>query len=189
MLMNYKKIKALKYSIMFLIVVASVLSCDCSSSKKNPPPPSPEAIQEKRIEARRDFLEKERESIEAYQKDYNLEMERTGTGLYYTITKKSGDTILVETEDWVEYAYKIYSLQGELLYSSDDLGIVTLKVDKMDTEIGVHEALKLMALGDEGLFILPSHLAFGVAGDMNKVQPMTPLVYEIIILNIKKSKS
>ena len=187
--MNYKKIKVLKYPIMLLVLVASVISCDCTSSKKNPSVPTPEAIQENRIEARRDFLQKERESIEAYQKDYNLEMERTGTGLYYVITKESGDSVHIETEDWVEYAYKIYSLQGELLYSSDDLGIVTIKVDKMESEIGVHEALKLMALGDEGLFILPSHLAFGVAGDMNKVQPMTPLVYEIIILNIKKSKS
>ena len=187
--MNYKKIKALKYSIMLLVLVASVISCDCTSTKKNSSAPSPETIQENRIEARRDFLQKERESIEAYQKDNNLEMERTGTGLYYVLMKQSGDTILIETEDWVEYAYKISSLQGELLYSSDDLGIVTIKVDKMDTEIGVHEALKLMALGDEGLFILPSHLAFGVAGDLNKVPPMTPLVYEIIILNIKKSKS
>lgn len=145
--------------------------------------------EEERMEVQRDFLRKERESIDAYIKDRDLKVERTGSGMYYAITKDSLAPEMVETEDRVEYSYNIYMLNGSLLFSSDESGNGTLTIDKEDAEIGLHESLKKLGLGDEGLFILPSHLAFGVAGDQNRVPPKTALVYELKIVKIQKSKS
>ena len=110
-------------------------------------------------------------------------------GLYYKILKDAPGTDSIKSGDVVEYAYNIYSLDGNLLYSSEGTGTASLKIDKQEAEIGLHEALKLLGLGDEGLFILPSHLAFGVAGNQDKVPPMTPLRYELKVINIQKSKS
>lgn len=187
--MNYKTHFSLKLPIYIMILVISVISCDCTSKNSRAEYPRETPVETNRIEARKDFLQKERESIEAYQKDYDLEMTRTGTGLYYKITEDAPGEEVVESNDVVEYAYNISTLHGTLLYSSEELGTATLKIDRQDSEIGLHEALKILGLGDEGLFILPSHLAFGVAGDQNKVPPMTPLVYELKIINIQKSKS
>jgi FKBP-type peptidyl-prolyl cis-trans isomerase len=180
-----------KYKLPFYVVIVaiSMLSCECSSRNGQQPYPDQNSVESNRIEARRDFLKKERESIEAYQKDNNLSLQRTGTGLYYTITNDAPGTDSIVSNDVVEYAYNISSLDGELLYSSEASGTATLKIDKQEAEIGLHEALKLLGLGDEGLFILPSHLAFGVAGNQDKVPPMTPLRYELKVINIQKSKS
>ena len=187
--MNYKMRSRYKLPFYIVILVVSALSCECSSRSGQQEYPNETPTETNRIEARRDFLKKERESIEAYQKDNNLELTRTGMGLYYKILKDAPGTDSIETGDVVEYAYNISSLDGNLLYSSEGSGTASLKIDKQEAEIGLHEALKLLGLGDEGLFILPSHLAFGVAGNQDKVPPMTPLRYELKVINIQKSKS
>lgn len=145
--------------------------------------------EEERMEVQRDFLRKERESIDAYIKDRNLKVERTGLGMYYTLIKDSSAAEMVETEDVVEYEYDISMLNGSVLFTSKQLGNGRIKIDKQDAEIGLHESLKKLGLGDKGLFILPSHLAFGVAGDQDRVPPKTALVYELKVVKIQKSKS
>lgn len=188
---DYKTLTNLKYIFYILVLFVSAISCECSSRKgQNDVQNQPEVSSENdRIEARRDFLKKERESIEAYIKDRKLKMQATGTGMYYTLLEDDPNPEQVESLDYVEFSYKIWLMNGTLLYSSEESGNEIVKVDRQDREIGLHEALKKLGLGDKGLFILPSHLAFGVAGDQNKVPPMTPLVYEIKVINIKKSKS
>lgn len=175
-----------------LIGITVLVSCECGSgheASRQKVDTTRQGRPEERINATRNFLEKERKSIEAYKKDRDLDMERTGTGLHYMILKNSGDTTSVHSRDIVKFNYDIYLMTGELLYSSRDSGPRTLRIDKEDAVMGLHESLKMLNLGDKGRFILPSHLAFGVGGDQNKVPPMTPLVYELEIVNIQKSKS
>ena len=187
---TFLKNKTLRISIYLFIVGFAVISCQCSSKQSNGEDHQHSPMTEdEQVEVQRDFLRKERESIEAYIKDRNLTMERTGMGLYYTILEDSSATEHVETEDIVEYEYDIALLNGSLLFTSRQSGNGQLKIDKQDAEIGLHESLKKLGLGDKGLFILPSHLAFGVAGDQNRVPPKTALVYELKVVKIQKSKS
>lgn len=172
-------------------VLVSCLSCQCSgqeSQKKTQHQRDFEKIRNQRMQAEREFLEKERKSIETYIKDRGLEVERTGTGLYYQILEDSASDVKVESEDEVVFQYDIYLLNGTLIYSSEENSPEALVIDRENAEIGIHEALKKLGLGDKGLFILPSHLAFGVAGDQEKVPPKTALAYEIKVLKINKSK-
>ena len=171
-----------------LIGLAAMVSCECSTTRESPPAPESTRNNDN-IQAQKDFLERERESIDAYIKDRDLKVTRTGTGLYYEILVDSAFGEPAATGDIVEYEYDIYLMNGSLLYSSEEDGPKSLKVDKEDAELGVHESLKLLGVGDKGLFILPSHLAFGVGGDQYRVPPKTPLVYELKINNINKSKS
>ncbi len=182
---NCKRFNFLKKSTLFILLVSSLLGCQCGNSKKetNQRPPTD---QENRFDAQRDFLEKERTAIESYGKDRQLKLQRTGTGLYYSILKDSAAGENAQYEDFVEYEYEIQLLNGKILYSSKNSGNGSLRIEKQDGEIGLHEALKLMGEGDEGLFILPSHLAFGVGGDQQKIPPRTPLVYELKIIDIQK---
>lgn len=174
---------------LFGLVFSILMSCQCSNSQSPTDAPlSRNDIEQRRIEAQKEFLKKERASISAYMKDRGLDLNRTGTGLYYELSKDSiGEKI--ETGDDVTFEYDMFLMNGRLLYSSSTDGNRKLLVDREDAEIGIHEILKLMSVGDEGLFILPSHLAFGVAGDQVKIPPKTALVYELKILNVNKSKS
>ena len=167
----------------------TAIAMGCSGQQEDSSRRSSQEVQEQRIKARREFLKKERTSIKAYIKDRDLEMKRTGTGMHYQILNDSSAEATVEPKDVVTYEYRIYMMNGNLLYSSKQVGAASLKIDRQDAEQGLHEALKLLGLGDRGRFILPSHLAFGVAGDQQKVPPMTALVYELKVVDIEKSKS
>jgi len=183
----YRSLKISSYIGLILIVL---LSCECGTSQgtENPELNKPRS-RNQQIEDTRSFLERERESIQAYIKDRDLEMVRSGTGLYFQLLEDSTATESVTPNDVVEFEYDVYLMNGQLLYSSAEKGNRVLKIDREDAVIGLHESLKLLKLGDKGRFILPSHLAYGVAGDQNLVPPMTPLVYEIKVVKIQKSKS
>jgi FKBP-type peptidyl-prolyl cis-trans isomerase FkpA len=174
---------------MIIISCVALCGCQCGSSDvgtKNPVTKA-EQTREQQIENQRDFLKKERQSIEGYMEDRGLNFERTGMGLYYYISKDSLAGGNAAVGDEVLFDYSISLLNGVELYTSERNGPRKLRVDKQDAEIGLHEALKLLGVGDEGLFILPSHLAFGVAGDQNKVPPVTALTYKLKILKLEKS--
>ena len=186
---NYAENRPFRLTALLLLCASALVSCECSTSKEQVKEQETQATITDNIQAQKDFLQKERESIDAYIQDRNLNMERTGTGLYYEILEDSSDVGLIQTGDVVDFEYDIYLMNGTLIYSSDEDGNRRLKVDKEDAELGVHESLKLLGLGDKGRFILPSHLAFGVGGDQNRVPPKTALVYELKVININKSKS
>ncbi|MGB0978711.1 MAG: FKBP-type peptidyl-prolyl cis-trans isomerase, partial [Croceimicrobium sp.] len=92
---------------------------------------------------------------------------------------------VAQSGDLVSYSYEISMLNGSILYESKAEKPAQLLIDRQDAEIGLHDALKLMRVGDKGFFILPSHRAFGVAGDQNKVPPFTALVYKLEVLEIQ----
>lgn len=193
----YKKInlkKPISKLAAVLLTLQVLVACQCSAQEEQKASTEKEQksqrnTQEERMAARRNFLQKERKSIASYINDRNLEMERTGTGLHYEMLQDSAAALSIAEKDIVTYTYKIFNLRGNLLYSSQAGGAEKLKIDRQDAVLGLHEALKLMGLGDSARFILPSHLAYGVAGDQNKVPPMTALVYELKVLNIEKSKA
>jgi len=149
---------------------------------------APQSQHESSIEVHRKFIENEKKSIQDYISDRDLDLERNGTGIYYQIEADTSidESVKVASGDDVKYHYKISLLNGTQLYSSAADKPAILRIDKEDAEIGLHDALKLMSLGDKGLFILPSHRAFGVSGDQNKVPPFTALVYDLEIVDIQK---
>ena len=171
-----------------LLFILSLASC-----KQSPDGPDSQLLiqeprrekRENNIEAHRQFLQKEIESIKAYIKDRNLELKRNGTGIHYQIDGERGEGPLAESGDLVRYYYEISLLNGSVLYKSKENEAAELLIDRQDAEIGLHDALKLMRVGDKGFFILPSHRAFGVAGDQNKVPPFTALVYKLEVLEIQ----
>jgi FKBP-type peptidyl-prolyl cis-trans isomerase FkpA len=52
-----------------------------------------------------------------------------------------------------------------------------------EIESGIHKAVQFMKKGDKALILIPSHLAHGLLGDMNKIPPQTPIIYDIYILD------
>lgn len=175
------------------ILSLTFLSLVLAACHNGPASPEPDQLfqernqnpRENNIEAHRRFLKQEIESIKAYIEERDLDLQRNGTGIHYAIDGEKAQGPVAQSGDLVSYSYEISMLNGSILYESKAEKPAQLLIDRQDAEIGLHDALKLMRVGDKGFFILPSHRAFGVAGDQNKVPPFTALVYKLEVLEIQ----
>lgn len=91
-------------------------------------------------------------------------------------------------EDTVSFMYEISDLNNEILYSYDELGLVTYTIDKENLESGLQNGLKMMRERDEVMFLFPSYNALGILGDKEKVGMNQPLIYKVKLINIKLNK-
>lgn len=112
------------------------------------------------------------------------DMTETGSGLQIWIYKE-GDGPTPQPEDFAEIEYEITLLSGELCYKTEENEYEEVRVDRSDIETGVQEALKLMRVGDEAKLIVPSHLAHGLLGDLDKIPPLRSLVIDLKLIGIK----
>ena len=114
-------------------------------------------------------------------------MVETGSGLQIYIYEK-GDVDTTHSPrpgNIVEIEYEIKLLDGTLCDKTEDDEYVDLLVDRSDIESGVQEAIKLLKIDDRAKLIVPSHLGHGLMGDRNKIPPLTTLVIDIHLLEIK----
>lgn len=130
--------------------------------------------------ANRYLVREEREMINDYISRQGLIMTETGTGLRYRIVKQ-GDTALIKTKDIVSMEYEVRLLDGEVIYSSKEFGQKVFVVGRGGVESGLEEALLHLHKGDVAEIILPSHLAFGLLGDGDRIPPKSALVYKVKI--------
>jgi len=118
------------------------------------------------------------EYIQTYIDTLKWEMSESNTGIFYKIySRGSNDTIRTGAE--VGIWQKVSTLEIPPFKTSLLEGNKIVHVDNDVSEAGVHQALKMMCMGDSGIFIIPSHLAYGLTGLTNQVQPNTPLLYSI----------
>ena len=134
------------------------------------------------IEGNKKILNWESEEIELFIKRYHWQMERTGTGLYIQILQQGSGDKFVEG-DKVNIEYQTFLLSGEKIYDSKEDGIKTFTVDKSEEITGLHEAVKMLSPGATARLVIPTHLAYGVAGDGNKINGRLPIA---MIIHIQK---
>lgn len=162
-----------------LILILALVSCTTAQTEgsKDQVPKSAEEVM---IERNREQLRLERENIEKFIKQNDFVMQRTGSGLYYMDVKQAPlPAIAIKEGDDIEYAYRISLLDGSPIRNSEDDGTRQIIVGKDQVEIGLHEAFLMMAVGQRTLFIFPSHLAHGFAGNTDNVPPGSTLIYEL----------
>jgi FKBP-type peptidyl-prolyl cis-trans isomerase FkpA len=147
----------------------------------------PVTIKEDLIKTHQNLHRQEEQDIDAYAKRRNLNMKISGTGLRYLILK-DGEGEKAVKGDLVTVNYRVELLDGTLCYSSDKKGVQTFTVEKDQVESGIHEGIKLLAQGGKAKFILPSHLAYGLTGDQDKIPPQSPVVYDIELIEILKNE-
>jgi len=126
------------------------------------------------------IVELENEEIELFLKRYKWNMKLTGTGLRYEITKK-GNGKNFEKGESVLLEYSMGLLNGEKLYNSNDYGVKRLAVEKSEEIAALHEVVQLMNRGSEARMVIPSHLAYGAAGDGNKITPYQTIIMKITV--------
>jgi FKBP-type peptidyl-prolyl cis-trans isomerase len=133
----------------------------------------------------KEIANEENMSIELFIDQHEkLNFVSTGSGLRYAFIKK-GEGIQAGTGMKAEVRFKIELLDGTLCYQSELDKNDYVKIDKEDIESGVQEGLKLMHEGDKCKFIIPSHLAHGLLGDMDKIPPLSVIVVDIELIALK----
>ena len=132
--------------------------------------------------ANRYLLNEEEEDIENYVKRHGLTMTSTGTGLRYVILKQ-GSGQKIEKGETVTLEYELYSIAGDLIYSSENDGVKSFVVGEGAVESGLDEAMTYLHRGDVAKLIIPFHLGYGLHGDDDKIPEYATLVYTIKVID------
>lgn len=107
---------------------------------------------------------------------------------YHYLSVNDSTSYTPKTDDLVVFNYDILTLDNDTIYSKEDIGVITYKVDKQELFQGLRDAIKLLKVNERATFLFPSSLAFGYHGDENKIGSNVPLKSTITILQIQKTK-
>jgi FKBP-type peptidyl-prolyl cis-trans isomerase FkpA len=176
-----------------LLVIYSVClfqACGSSNNKTSKQPDvNSKAFQDKLIDANKMYVKKESDEIDQYVKRKGWDMITTGTGLRYMIVKKGTGELAAADPAFNKFAkvkFQVSLLDGTICYSSDSTGTREFMIGQDDVETGLHEGIQYMHVGDKALFILPSHLAYGLMGDQRRIPPKSSVLYDIELLSLRK---
>ena len=146
-----------------------------------------DSIENMRIEAHRQFLTMERQEIEQFQRRMNWNMKRSGTGLHMQVFPVGTGNEKPTTGDLVSIRWRPMLLDGTQLNDSPGGDTLKWRVEQEEAiAIGMHEVVKKMRTGDSARLVLPSHLAYGVAGLQGKVPMRSALAGRIQLISVEK---
>jgi FKBP-type peptidyl-prolyl cis-trans isomerase len=166
------------------LLAAVLLFAGCGTGDNEKKPPGGPALKETLIRANKQFVRSQLSDIDAYIERKGYAMDSTGTGLRYRI-RPGGGGRRPDSTGTVTIAYRTELLDGRPCYDSDSLGPMTVSMDYGDVPPGLREGLFLMAEGDQALFILPAHLAYGLTGDHACIPPNAALVMQVKVEKIE----
>lgn len=167
---------------MALISICVLLS-GCAGQEEERMLPDHSFVHEAFVESNIYLIDIEDEAIDDFVERYGWEMHKSGSGLRYKINN-TGRGPRASYGDRVEIRYVVYLITGDPVYSSEDLGTKVFTVGRGGVESGIEEGILLMREGDQATFILPSHLAYGVPGDGDKIPRRASLVYEVELVKL-----
>jgi len=128
-------------------------------------------------------VNREEEDIDFFVKRYGWEMQKLGIGLRIQVLD-AGQGDLIKSEDVVTLKYTTLLLTGDTVYSSAKEGEKIFKVDKSEEIVGLHEAVKMMKKGGRARLVIPSFLAYGIAGDGVRIRGKASLAMQIEIVDV-----
>lgn len=172
--------------LMACLGLPALLAAGCSPSgtqKSDVQPNSPAAQRsEEVIDRRIRHLEAERADIDRFIAKEKTPYERTGSGMHYSVIERLSGT-KPKPGDRVSVSCSMSLLDGKLLFSASELGVLRWAVEREEIEpIGLHEAVQLLGRGDSARFVLPSHLAYGISGSQGKVPMASAVVIDLRLL-------
>lgn len=149
------------------------------------------SILKESVERNKALLAYEEELIrEIIRKDSNNTYRASGGGTWFHyITKNDTEEYYPQTDDLVTFRYNIISFENDTIYSEEELGTITYKVDKQDLFQGLRNGIKLLKEGESATFLIPSSMAYGYHGDKNKIGINVPIKTTITLLKIDKNSN
>jgi FKBP-type peptidyl-prolyl cis-trans isomerase len=174
----------------FLFIGLFVLPViSCSEEKKEIKKKDPEITKEMKedlIVTNKEWFIQEQANIDNYINRRQWKMEKTGTGIRYIIYK-AADTVnnpaaLPGQVAVVNFEVRLLENDSLCYESHDNSQWFLIEMDNVEN--GLHEAIQYLRKGDKAKIILPSYLAHGLAGDFDKIPPMSPVLYDIELVEL-----
>ncbi|MDP1621599.1 MAG: FKBP-type peptidyl-prolyl cis-trans isomerase [Bacteroidales bacterium] len=137
------------------------------------------------INYNREVVKTENQEIDDFIARYRWDMMKTQTGLRYMIYE-NGHGNHARQGDQVSIKYKINLLTGDLVFQSDTGSTVILEIGKRKVVSGLEEGILQMQQGDRAKLIVPSHLAYGLLGDMASIPAGATLVIDVELCTVNK---
>lgn len=171
----------------YFIIFLLILGCSKPQPRRPINPKASTTIFQDNIETAKKMAKYEDEKIlDFIRKDSLKVYQNSSNGFWYTYKNKNlTDTISPKTDDVVEIEYDIRDLNDSIIYSKEELGVKTYRVDKEDFISGIQKGIKLMKIGETITFVIPSYNAFGITGDGNKIEMNKTIKSNVKLINIK----
>lgn len=182
---NYKS--PMKNSLSFIFLVFCCTAC-INVAPRRPISQRTATVLSRTIEQKKELIAAENAFIESFMaKDTSVVYRTSPYGFWYFYNKKVQTTDRVPVKgDVVTFEYSISDLYNTIIYSKDELGIKNYTIDREDFIPALQEGLKLMKVGETVTFIIPSHRAFGLVGDGDKIAGNSTLKSKVTLINIKQ---
>lgn len=100
---------------------------------------------------------------------------------YYYESRNLTDSLTPKKGDIAFFDYEIKDLQGNIIYSQEELEPQIYKVDKQEIMMGLRDGIKLMRKTEKVNFLFTSHMGYGYHGDNNKIGTNQPLICTVTL--------
>ncbi|YCO56707.1 gliding motility-associated peptidyl-prolyl isomerase GldI [Psychroserpens sp. MEBiC05023] len=176
---------------MYRLIIILLLFASC----KAPEARQPEQVQsgsfyKESAERNKKLNQREQKRIEAIMAqnpEYDYQASETGFWYYYH-TKVEQEETNAGFGDIVNFDYDIKDLNGNTIYSQQELGNQNYAMDQEELFTGLREGLKLMKPNESVTFLFPSQKAFGYYGDKHKIGTNIPLMVKVTVNSITQNQ-
>jgi FKBP-type peptidyl-prolyl cis-trans isomerase len=127
------------------------------------------------------LVNKDLDIMRHFVKRKSWKMSFSDDGYFYEIFDE-GEQPKITDNRHVTCNYNITLLDGTHCYEVKNKVFIVGGSDEIS---GLHHAVKLLGKGGKARFIFPSHLAYGIQGDFNKIPSRAILVYNVHITEVK----
>ena len=159
-------------------------NASCNHPAKEKQSVSQDELKEPLIKANQEAVRTESIQIDDFISRHGWHMIETPTGLRYNVYVQ-GSGPQCKKGSIVTLLYSITLLTGDTVYSSRSDGPLIFEAGKGQVISGLEEAILFMRVGDRAKIIIPSHLAYGLIGDQNKINHKASLVYDLEFVGMK----
>ncbi|HOZ87614.1 MAG TPA: FKBP-type peptidyl-prolyl cis-trans isomerase [Bacteroidia bacterium] len=172
--------------ILFCLLTMGLGACENKDRQPQARSEKPDAekdkmIREQFVRVNRQVAQKESDEMDYYAKSHQMPFIKTPSGIRYFVYKPSAKGDSVKKDMQITMNFQIKLLDGTECYSSATEGPKTFIVAHDDLESGIHKGVQYLKRGDKAIFLIPSVLAHGLLGDMKKIPPQMPIVYDVEI--------
>ena len=130
------------------------------------------------------LVEEDAEEIAAYAAREGWQLKTTDSGLSYMIYENGqGEKAAAGKIATLEYTLSL--MDGDVCYSSEQLGQLTFRLGTTEVEAGLDEGVQLMRVGDKARLFLPPHLAHGLTGDGVCIPRRATILYDVELMNLE----
>lgn len=145
-----------------------------------------EKVDEALVKTNQVISEKEKQKIKGFVERRRWKMGSLENGILIEETTR-GDGVKLKDNDAIAIKYKLFLIDGNMIYNSDKDGlkIINFSSPSSDIEVGLIHALKQLSLGSKSRVIIPSFYGWGLYGNGDKIPPHSTLIYELEVIEKK----